>query len=63
MYKKVRYHRTHLYPYDLRNSLFWNLPAIISNLSPLPPQPPRGKPPIRKIYLIPLIIPISPPAS
>src|SRR3989442_3083366 len=54
MQKRVRYHRTHLYPYDAPALFLWSLPPISSSPLPLAPYPRRGKVQHRKIYLVPI---------
>jgi len=54
MHKMVRHHRTHLYPYDLIDTLLWNLPFISPIPTPPAPHLWKHKSPLRKIYLVPL---------
>ena len=68
MQKRVRYHRTHLYPYDAPALFLWSLPPISSSplpfWTPIAPYPHKRKVRHRKIYLVPMTpIPKNPSAS
>ena len=58
MRKKVRHHRTHLYPYDIINRPLSTLPSIVPSPSLIVSLPSRHyQPALRKVRLV----PISPP--